>query len=298
MRKFIPVLFSSALFATSLATISFTVASADETPSATPVPMATTSTPPAIKNANGTYSVGDVGPGGGFIFYINVNGFKCGPKFTSNGSPTGGLCHYLEVAPSGWRNGKPGSEDPWMPWSVKAQYYKNVLGLDNFEWPPKPEIWEPVYIIKSGIGSGYKNSIAIVNQGNDATSAAGAARAYKGGSLNDWYLPTLGELNNLSKWARGLPWKSESATARGGTMNSPIFGAGTVGLVVDPYWSSNEGIRETVDKAHHVVGNPKYAASFAYYHVNSTEENIRISPHILGPGEKITLNYVRPIRAF
>lgn len=288
MRKSISVLCASVLVTASLVTLSSGVVSADETTTSVPV----------VKNSNGVYAVGDVGPGGGFIFYVNAKGFNCGPNFTKTGSPTGGLCHYLEVAPSGWSNGKPGSEDPFISWSSKAQYYKNVSGLDNFEWPPKPVTWEPVYIAKSGIGIGYKNSIAITSQGNNSTTAAGAARAYKGGSLNDWYLPTLGELNNLSKWSRGLPWKSESTIIRGGSMNNPIFGAGSVGLVGAPYWSSNEGIRQTVDKAHHVVGNPKYASSFAYALVITAEENIRIAPDVVSPFEKIGPSYVRPIRAF
>jgi len=49
----------------------------------------------------------------------------------------------------------------------------------------------------SGIGLGYKNSLAIVAQGNDTTTAAGAARAYSGGSQSDWYLPSTAELNLL-----------------------------------------------------------------------------------------------------
>ena len=46
--------------------------------------------------------LGDTGPGGGKVFYKNLTGFNCGPDHTSTGSPTGGLCNYLEFAPPTW----------------------------------------------------------------------------------------------------------------------------------------------------------------------------------------------------
>ena len=137
-----------------------------------------------------------------------------------------------------------------------------------------------------------------VKQGNETTTAAGAARAYKGGSLNDWFLPTLCELNNFVKWARGVPWKSNSKVVTGGALNSPIFGAESAGLIPAMYWSSNEGTRETVDKAHHVVGNSKNANSFAYVHKNAVDHRINNLAQQLGASEKVGIAYVRPIRAF
>lgn len=214
-------------------------------------------------------------------------------------APTGGLCHYLEVAPSGWFSGKSNEADPDLAWATKANLYKDVSGIENFQWPPKViDNWWSDYLKKSMVGIGYKNSVAIVKQGNDTTTAAGAARAYQGGSLNDWYLPTLAELNNFIKWARGVSWKSDSIVVTGGALNSPIYGAETAGLIRAGYWSSNEGTRETVDKAHHVVGNPKYANSFAYLHVNDVDYNINNPAQQLGTAEKVSTARVRPIRAF
>ena len=90
----------------------------------------------------------------------------------------------------------------------------------------------------SGIGLGYKNSLAIVNQGNDTTTAAGAARAYGGGSKSDWYLPTAAELNLLCQWARNVT-QSVTTACTGGTLNTGTGASGGFSPVT-PYWSSSE----------------------------------------------------------
>jgi hypothetical protein len=91
----------------------------------------------------------------------------------------------------------------------------------------------------SGIGLGYKNSLAIVAQGNDTTTAAGAARAYSGGSQSDWYLPTTAELNVLCQWARDVP-QSVTTPCTGGTLNTGTGAGG--GFSTDYYWSSSEDV--------------------------------------------------------
>ena len=40
-----------------------------------------------------TYKVGDIGPGGGIVFYKNSSGFS-----VDNGSGESKICHYLEVS--------------------------------------------------------------------------------------------------------------------------------------------------------------------------------------------------------
>ena len=93
-----------------------------------------------------------------------------------------------------------------------------------------------------GIGLGLKNSIAIVNQGvpgsNDITTAAGAARAYAGGSKNDWYLPTTAELNLLCQWNRGVT-QNVTTSCTGGTLNIGTGATGS-GFTAYYYWSSSE----------------------------------------------------------
>lgn len=233
MRKVLTILFSISLLQTSLVSLSSTSATAAENVevTSTPSPLATASATPEAKVSDGTYVVGDTGPGGGFIFYVDKKGFKCGPKYTKTGSPTGGLCHYLEAAPSGWKSGKSGDSDPALPWAILA---KSKLDADDVFNDLRGDI------SSSGIGFGYKNSIGIVKQGNDATTAAGASRAYRGGSKSDWYLPSIAELNQLCKWAKDLPWKSNT-TVCNGTPNTPWPAPARAGFLRDHgYWSSSE----------------------------------------------------------
>ena len=209
-----------------------------------------------------TGDLGDTGPGGGKIFYYSSAGFSCGPSFTDTGSPTGGKCNYLEVAPSGWNTGA----DPSLAWATFnwANEVPNVT-KKNSNWNTA-----------AGIGLGYKDSRAIVTYGNDATSAAGAARAYTGGSKSDWYLPSPVESNLLCQWARGVA-SSITTTCTGGTLNSATYGASSAGFAGDFYWTSTQG-----------DGYPNYASTFHFSLPDPTQ----------GSRQKNTLNKVRPIRAF
>lgn len=177
---------------------------------------------------NPYYEVGSTGPGGGKIFYVNEAGFNCGETYSSNGSPTGGKCNYLEVAPSGWNTGS----DPTKSWATVSRQSTDVLTISNDS---------TAYNNVLGVGLGYKNSIAIVTQNSaGSTYAAGAARAYSGGSKSDWYLPSTTELNLLCQWARGVA-PSVTTVCTGGSINSSTYGASSAGFVAWNYHSSSEG---------------------------------------------------------
>ena len=166
-----------------------------------------------------SYAVGDTGPGGGKVFYVSATPFNCGPTFTST-------CTYLEAASTTGSN--PWTFDSGRAWANTSYKNLDVTGITNNY---------PVDISGSGLGLGYRNSIAIVNQGNNTSTAAGAARAYTGGSKSDWYLPTSIELSLLCQWAYG----AVPALANGcgsGTLNSSTYGA--AGFVGQRYWSSDE----------------------------------------------------------
>jgi hypothetical protein len=122
-----------------------------------------------------TGDLGDTGPGGGKIFYYSSGGFTCGPTRAAT-------CTYLEAAPSGWNTGA----DPGISWATN-------VNNNRLTTVPAPGA------IQTAIGTGFQNSDAIVAQTGNvaATSAAVAARAYRGNSLTDWYLPSKDELNAL-----------------------------------------------------------------------------------------------------
>jgi hypothetical protein len=167
----------------------------------------------------GTCVVGDIGPGGGIIFYVdNVSGFNCGPTFTAT-------CRYLEVAPAGWNGGS----DPLSTATNTAYQSTAVPGIVSRN---------PVFNDPSEIGLGYQYTLAFIAQGNDGTTAPGQARAYNGGSKTDWYLPTTSELNLLCRWNRGQA-QSASTVCNGGTMNSGTGASGS-GFIAEYYHTSSQ----------------------------------------------------------
>lgn len=147
--------------------------------------------------SNVSYSVGDIGPGGGKIIYVSIAGFA------ETGTACNLDCHYLEVAPNGWNGGG----DPSRTWaqSTPVDYTSTTLLL-------------PV-----AFGYGHSNTMAIINQGNSnpATSAAALAASYSvtinGIVIDDWFLPSEGEqvyiVNNrtaLGLNTGGGSWNSSS----------------------------------------------------------------------------------------
>ena len=125
----------------------------------------------------GACIVGDTGPGGGKVFYVQASGgtFACGATLASR-------CKYLEAAPTSGTNAWTDAIRSWAT-NVNSNQTTLVSGADG-----------------TAIGSGYQNSLDIVAQTGNvaATSAAVEARAYRGpNNLSDWYLPSKNELNEL-----------------------------------------------------------------------------------------------------
>jgi hypothetical protein len=209
-----------------------------------------------ITVTTGDYTVGMDGPGGGKVFYVSTSTFLCGATLNT-------YCKFLESAPNGWNLGS----DPQKIWAVTDWQTVTTAGLisdgsaDN---------------TSTGIGLGLKNSIAIVNQGNNSTTAAGLARAYAGGSLSDWYLPSTSELLQMCKWARAVAWTSDVTVCSGGTINLGTGnGMGAAGFTESRYWSSSQQGANTAWSQHFDTGGSQSAFSKA-----------------------TATYYVRPIRAF
>ena len=153
----------------------------------------------------GTCVVGDTGPGGGIVFYVEagVGTFTCGLNLAST-------CNYLEAAPVG--------SYAKRSWATDANGNRTALvrGADA-----------------TAIGSGYQNSIDIVAQTGNvaATSAAVYAREYTNGGKSDWYLPSSGELHQMfSEKSRiaGLTTEGHWSSSEVGADSAIVqyFGAG------------------------------------------------------------------------
>ena len=215
----------------------------------TPVAAATSVFKLTIQSSNhaqidGVYSVGDTGPGGGKIFYYSAAGFNCGASYSATGSPTGGKCNYLEVAPTLWsgltasdyatsfelyvetQHASPEKDSPF-PFAFGA----NQLQAADTPYSVSYDPAEGVLLVPE-IGIGYRNSVRIATQNgpyNFSTKqyAAGAARAYSGGSKSDWYLPAFSELNLLCQWAKGIAQNATNLCGGGTSTIQPTqTGAG------------------------------------------------------------------------
>jgi hypothetical protein len=118
--------------------------------------------------AGGVCAVGDTGPGGGTVFYASPSTFTCGPTLNLT-------CKYLEAAPNTWAGG---SIDPTLEWS--GNLTTSVSGAFG-----------------TAIGAGFKNTMAAIAISSVAEKAVTKTRAYTGGGLTDWYLPSKDELKEL-----------------------------------------------------------------------------------------------------
>ena len=176
------------------------------------------------------YKVGDRGPGGGIVYYVSAT------NFTSTGSTCNTTCRYLEVAPATWQSaGISVANDTYYQMSdnITVATGQNTVTagtesgftLEKFNWK---------------IGQGFYNTSVMKVAG--ATSAAQAkVLAYAGGSIaGQWFIPSMNELNELCKYARGQTTGvltvacTSSGTLKFGTAND------LAGFGGDYYWASSE----------------------------------------------------------
>lgn len=135
--------------------------------------------------------VGDLGPGGGTIFYVNDSGFS------SPGSVCGNNCHNLEFAPANWT------------WEVGYSGVKSgdFLG-QHATWSPfTGSFLSDTYVrnqVYNGtgdqaIGAGYMNTLRMA-QAHPRDAVAPAVRAWSGtnNSRGQWFIPSLYELRALN----------------------------------------------------------------------------------------------------
>ena len=185
------------------------------------------------------YSVGDPGPGGGTIFYVDMTGAVDS--------------RYFEAACAGWRNNCDGTTaDPRAAWGCAGEGISGAYG--------------------TAIGTGKQNTADIMNTVTGCTTpniAADLADDYSNNNLDDWFLPSINELNLLCKWAFG-----DKVNAICNDNSSGSFSLTNGGFSTLYYWSSSG------------------------YYISSSAWN-----QSFGNGDKSSFSkgytyYVRPVRAF
>jgi hypothetical protein len=136
---------------------------------------------------NSPCQVGNKGPGGGVVVYVGQSRQAWG--------------QYLDMAPSGWYSSVkiklPGVQangigDPATYWCEK------------FEMDLTASVTSQELIGKLGIeiGKGFSNTQLMI--AGCKSGAGKLANSYTGGGLNDWFLPSIAELNELCKFASGI----------------------------------------------------------------------------------------------
>lgn len=157
-------------------------------------------------------AVGDLGPGGGTVFYASAAGFT--------NTATGETVHYLEYAPDRWNGGY---GDPMMEYGCYGAFLTGATG--------------------TAIGTGQANTRGILSNAASCTSAgyspdaAIAADSYQGadGTTTGWFLPSSGELNQLCRYVGGLDPSSTASCYTTGTSRTLV-----PGFADTQYWSSTQ----------------------------------------------------------
>lgn len=235
-------------------------------PITTPITTPMTPTTPVLScAAGGACEVGDTGPGGGIVYYVSTT------NFTSTGSTCNTSCKYLEVAPATWQSaGVSVENDITYVWSNNILIFTGQdLGI------PSP--------VESGIigeqvnwkiGQGFNNT-QIMKVTSATSTAQAKVLAYKGdATVGEWYIPSVNELNELCKYARGQTTGDPTVKCDStGTLKTGILND-LGGFIAGVYWSSSE-----------------YSWAYASFQfLGNGNQNATLKSN--------TTNYVRPVRAF
>ena len=139
------------------------------------------------------YACGDIGPGGGTVFYANSTAFACGANLAS-------MCNFLESAPNLWN---PDSQHSCTgsPCGGSAQVTSDFSGTGKgiTACTGSGEKASVAGAMGTAVGTGFANTSAMLAVCN-AYDAGPVARAYAGGGLTDWSLPSVDELSALYQY--------------------------------------------------------------------------------------------------
>ena len=118
----------------------------------------------------GKCSIGDMGPGGGTVFYVSTG-------FTATGTPCNTSCRYLEAAPVTGTNA-------WT--DISSNWSANTT--------------QSVGTTSELLGFGYQNTQAMYAQSSSAGYPAALSINYRGpNNYSDWFIPSLNEFVEMGK---------------------------------------------------------------------------------------------------
>jgi len=125
-------------------------------------------------------SVGDIGPGGGTVFYVSS-------AFTETGATCSTNCHYLEWAPVSWASTQSQNGSFIEPGTATTDAGTYVFPANN------------LLGTSTALGSGFNNTSLMAtapSPGTSSTNAALASRLYAASdtSAGQWFLPSQQEL--------------------------------------------------------------------------------------------------------
>jgi hypothetical protein len=130
--------------------------------------------------------VGDMGPGGGTVFYVSTG-------FTETGTVCNTACRYLEAAPVSGTNA----------WTDLSSAWSSITNVSA----PLAQ--------QSGIGFGYQNTQAMYTQSSAAGYPAASSIGYRGpNNFSDWFIPSNLEAMEMFKQKNVLAFNFPGAQAR------------------------------------------------------------------------------------
>ena len=136
------------------------------------------------------YSIGEIGPGGGVVFYVDPDGFTM--------SDTGKTAHFLEAALE----------------SMGRLNWASPAFIPTFRWGGAGN-WRSIEGTSTAIGTGRQNTAMILAVDANAPAAL-ACRNYSNNGFNDWFLPSRDELTQLYR-------NRAAVNNAGGNLGTSVF---------------------------------------------------------------------------
>jgi hypothetical protein len=159
--------------------------------------------------SDGKCKLGNIGPGGGIVFYIASTPQSWG--------------QYLEAAPASWAGSY---VDPYTQWCSLGDSLLAALFND-----PAAEKKN-----SSAIGAGKFNTELMYS--SCMKGIAHQVRDYRGGGKSDWYIPSTGEMNELFK-AQALIADVSVSSYWSSTL-APVYGAWDQVIPIGINYTSDE----------------------------------------------------------